>query len=89
VETISRTLSSRESSGRGNSRCFAVTFDLLPSALWVSKPDPTTRDRSLVPFLDFSQNRFQVVSEKFRALTCVLNFNDIQDDRVGEVGLAV
>ena len=56
--------------------------------LCVSKTDPLTRDRALVPILDFSQNRFQVIGDTFLAITCVLNLNDIQDHRVGEVGLA-
>ena len=55
-------------------------------ALCVPKTDPMTRDRPLVRLPDFFHNRFQVIGHRF--LASVVNFNDIQDHRVGKVSLA-
>jgi hypothetical protein len=41
----------------------------------------------LVPILNFLQNRLQVISDGLLALVRILNLNDIQHHRVGEVGL--
>jgi hypothetical protein len=38
--------------------------------------------------LDLAQDCFQIVSHGFRAFASVLNFDDIQVNCVGEVGLA-
>jgi hypothetical protein len=64
-----RTLSSRESSGRGNSRFFAVTFDLVPNTLCVSKANTITRDRSLVPILDLSRTTSRSSATDFSPLS--------------------
>jgi hypothetical protein len=61
----------------------AVPLDLPSSTLCVSQTYPTTRHRSL-PMLNFFQNRFQVVGDRFLPLTRVLNPNGIQNHRVGE-----
>jgi hypothetical protein len=60
----------------------------MPSASRVSVADEKAGNRTLVPFLDLSQDCLQIIRNRFATFTCVMNFDGFHGHRVGKIRLA-